>query len=226
VVDDDPDVRSLLARVLDAEGCAVSQASDGQQALACLSRRSPDLMLLDVMLQGENGFELLAAVRRTSDVPVIMLTGKDTEGDKVLGLRLGADDYVAKPFSTDELAARVSSVLRRSGRRAPAQPAETASTLDFGDLSIDALAREVKVLGTVIATTAREFDLLAFMARSPRQVFTRAQLLDHVWSSSSEWQDEGTVTEHVRRIRHKVERDPEHPRWIQTVRGVGYRFEP
>jgi DNA-binding response OmpR family regulator len=137
----------------------------------------------------------------------------------VLGLKLGADDYVVKPFSPAELAARIETVLRR------AKGAPTAQSMEFGRLSINIATREVRVDGEVRETTAKEFDLLAFLASSPRQVFTRDQLLDHVWASSADWQDSATVTEHVRRIRRKIEDDPDHPHWITTVRGVGYRFE-
>ncbi|MGH9919837.1 MAG: response regulator [Nitrososphaerales archaeon] len=222
VVDDDPDIRSTLTRLLRAEGYETERASSGPEAMDLMSRQRPDLVILDVMLGGESGFDILAAIRRTSDVPVILLTGRDEEADKVLGLRLGADDYVAKPFSSPELAARVATVLRRVDRREK----PNSESLQFGDLSIDLLSREVKVSEELVPTTAKEFDLLAFMARSPRQVFSREQLLEHVWGSSSEWQDDGTVTEHVRRVRRKIEPDPDRPRWVHTVRGVGYRFEP
>ncbi|MHB8328035.1 MAG: response regulator [Acidimicrobiales bacterium] len=222
VVDDDADVRSMLRRLLLSEGYEVEEAATSAETLTALSTVHPDLVILDVMLLGEDGFELLAAIRRSSDVPVILLTGRGREADRVIGLKLGADDYVVKPFSAAELAARVGTVLRRSGRsRTP-----VSTSLDFGYLVIDMLAREVHVGGNVIATTAKEFDLLVFLAGSPRQVFTRDQLLAHVWESSSEWQDAGTVTEHIRRVRRKIEPDPDHPRWVLTVRGIGYRFEP
>ena len=221
VVDDEPELRSLISRLLEAEGYEIERAATGDEAMENLSRRRPDLVILDVMLDGENGFDLLATIRRTSEVPVIMLSGRDSESDRVLGLRLGADDYVVKPFSADELAARVAAVLRRLDRPTTSE----ANLLSFETLSIDVLAREVKVAGQLIPTTAKEFDLLTFLARSPRQVFTRQQLLEQVWGSSADWQDDGTVTEHVRRLRRKIEADPEHPRRIRTVRGVGYRFE-
>ncbi|MHB8681609.1 MAG: response regulator [Acidimicrobiales bacterium] len=222
VVDDDPDVRSMLSRLLVAEGYDVEEASSGSETLTALAARRPDLVILDVMLTGEDGFDVLAALRRSSNVPVILLTGRGRETDRVLGLKLGADDYVVKPFSAAELAARVGTVLRRSGQR----PALSQATLDFGALVIDPLAREVHLDGELVPTTAKEFDLLTFLASSPRQVFTREQLLAHVWESSSDWQDAGTVTEHIRRVRRKIESDPDQPRWVRTVRGVGYRFEP
>jgi DNA-binding response OmpR family regulator len=221
VVDDDPEIRSLLVRLLEAEGYQVRDASTGQEALALLSTRPPDLMILDVMLASEDGFSILAHIRRTSDLPVILVTARSQESDRVFGLKLGADDYVVKPFSSAELAARIETVLRRTrGRRAA-----HLSSLVFDELEINPDAREVRVNGRKIELTAKEFELLVFLARSPRRVFTRGQLLAQVWDSSSEWQDANTVTEHVRRIRRKIEPKPGQPRWIVTVRGAGYRFE-
>jgi len=213
----------MLSRLLEVEGYKVAEATTGAEALGSLSAGPPDLVFLDVMLTTENGFDVLAAIRRTSDVPVILVTAKGQETDRVLGLKLGADDYVVKPFSPAELAARVGTVLRRSTNRSAPAP---SGQLEFGDLVIDTLAREIRVSGALVETTAKEFALLAFLAGSPRQVFTREQLLSQVWDSSSEWQDAGTVTEHIRRIRRKIEADPDSPRWVRTVRGVGYRFEP
>jgi DNA-binding response OmpR family regulator len=221
VVDDDPEIRGLLVRLLEAEGYQVRDASTGQEALALLSTRPPDLMILDVMLDTEDGFSILAQIRRTSDLPVILVTARSQESDRVFGLKLGADDYVVKPFSSAELAARIETILRRVRSRRPAH----LSSLVFDELEIDPDAREVRVLDTKIDLTAKEFELLLFLARSPRKVFTRGQLLAQVWDSSSEWQDENTVTEHVRRIRRKIEPQPDNPRWIVTVRGAGYRFE-
>ncbi len=221
VVDDDPEIRSLLVRLLEAEGYQVRDASTGQEALGLLSTRPPDLMILDVMLASEDGFSILAQIRRTSDLPVILVTARSQESDRVFGLKLGADDYVVKPFSSAELAARIETVLRRSrGRRL-----SHLTSLVFDGLEIDPDAREVRVHGDKIELTAKEFELLLFLARSPRRVFSRGQLLAQVWDSSSEWQDENTVTEHVRRIRRKIEPKPGQPRWIVTVRGAGYRFE-
>jgi len=211
----------MLVNLLDSDGYRSVQAATGAEAAQLLRERSPDLVLLDVMLYDEDGFDVLASMRRTSDVPVILLTGKVEENDRVLGLRLGADDYVMKPFSGPELLARVSSVLRRYS-----QPKAAHTTLDFGELLIDMRSREVRLGGVEVETTAKEFDLLAFLASSPRQVFTRDQLLDRVWGSSSDWQDAGTVTEHVRRIRRKLADGRNGEGWIHTVRGVGYRFEP
>src|SRR5579872_67824 len=176
VVDDEPDLREMLGRLLTTEGYDVDLADSGTTALAALERQRPDLVILDVMLNGEDGFDLLASIRRSSNVPVILLTGRGRESDRVLGLKLGADDYVVKPFSGAELAARVGTVLRRSGQR----PALSATTLDFGELVIDPLSREVHLADELVPTTAKEFDLLTFLASSPRQVFTREQLLAHV----------------------------------------------
>jgi two-component system, OmpR family, phosphate regulon response regulator PhoB len=219
-VDDEEIVRMMLARVLGEEGFEVIAASSAAEALEVVGTRPPDVVLLDVMLAGEDGLELLAELRRRNDVPVILLTAKGDESDRVLGLRLGADDYVVKPFSYPELAARITSVLRRTKARAP-----QGRRMAFGRLVIESGAREVFVDGNRITTTAKEFDLLAFLASSPRQVFSRQQLLQQVWESSQDWQDPATVTEHVRRLRHKIEDDPDDPKWIMTVRGVGYRFE-
>jgi len=222
VVEDDPDVRHLLLRLLEREAYEVVEATDALSAMEQLGRGDPDLVLLDVGLPGVDGMELLGRIRGRGDVPVIMLTGRAGEDDRIAGLRGGADDYVSKPFSAGELLARVESVLRR---RAPARSVVDGQ-LAFEGLVIDASAREVRVGDELVAVTAKEFDLLAFLASTPRQVFTREQLLRHVWDSSVEWQDDATVTEHVRRVRRKIEVDPDQPRWLVTVRGVGYRFEP
>ena len=218
-MDDDDDVRVMLARLLTAEGYDVLEAGTGSAAMGLLESNDVDLVVLDVMLGSEDGRDVLAAIRRTAEIPVIMLTGRGHESDRVLGLKLGADDYVVKPFSPAELAARIATVLRRS------KPRGSASLLEFDGLRVDTASREVWVGGQHVEMTAKEFDLLAFVAASPRQVFTREQLLEHVWGSSSAWQDPSTVTEHVRRIRRKIEVDPDNPRWVRTVRGVGYRFE-
>ncbi len=221
VVDDEPMVREVVVAYLEREGFDVVEASTGPAALDSVSTRRPDLVVLDIMLPEIDGFSVLTELRRSADIPVILLTARTEEPDRVLGLELGADDYVVKPFSPRELVARVRSVLRRSGR-SPA-PAEV---LEFDDLRIDEQAREVTLAGKQIEMTPKEFDLIAFLARSPRQVFSRGQLLEQVWDSSPDWQDPSTVTVHVRRLRRKIESDPEAPRWITTVWGVGYRFEP
>lgn len=220
-MDDEPRVREVVVSYLENEGFETRQAADGAEARRLLEDFLPDLVLLDVMFPGASGLDLLADIRaRGSELGVILLTARAEEADRVGGLELGADDYVVKPFSPRELVARVKSVLRRS------TPAGLSEVADFGPLLIDPVAREVIVEGRSIELTAREFDLLAFLAASPRQVFSRAELLEHVWNSSSDWQDPATVTVHVRRIRQKVEDDPQEPRWLRTVWGIGYRFEP
>jgi DNA-binding response OmpR family regulator len=228
VVDDEPMLRNLLSRLLRMEGYEVIEAEDGQVALEKVAAQRPDLVLLDVMLPVRDGLDVLGDLRQTSDVPVILVSALGEEADRVLGLKMGADDYVVKPFSAAELSARIESVLRRAQSRADgAGPADgAANRLSFDGLSIDLGTREVTIGGETPDLTAKEFDLLAFLAASPRQVFSRDQLLHQVWGSSSAWQSDATVTEHVRRLRRKVEEDPDNPRWITTVRGVGYRFEP
>ena len=227
VVDDEPMVREVVARYLEREGFRVHEEATGDGALAWLSSNTPQLVVLDVMLPGVDGVSILRRIRAGGSLPVILLTARAEETDRVLGLEFGADDYVVKPFSPRELAARVRSVLRRTGAgQATPQP----SRLDFGDLSIDAGTREVFV--TTGGTTAerrltpKEFDLLLVLACSPRQVFSRRQLLEIVWDSAPEYQDPATVTVHLGRLRQKLELDPNEPRWLTTVWGVGYRFEP
>ena len=224
VVDDDEQLAALLVLVLEGEGYPVTVARDAESAIGEVKRASTDLVVLDISLGADDGRIVLSQIRELGDLPVILISGKGDTADRVLGLRLGADDYLSKPFSPVELVARVESVLRRVGRSKPAPPT-SAAVVNVG-IHLDERTREVIVDGSPVDLTAKEFDLLAFLVRSPRQVFSRGQLLEHVWSSRSEWQDEATVTEHVRRVRHKVEKDPEHPKLITTVRGVGYRYEP
>ena len=216
-------MRGLLVRLLQDAGYEVFEADDALAAMEHLGANPPDLVLLDVVLPGIDGLDLLRRIRTKSPVPIIMLTGRTAEADRIEGLRSGADDYVLKPFSPGELVARVESVLRRSE---PQAALVEQAVLVFDGLEIDPGAREVRVKGATVPVTAREFDLLAFLASSPRQVFTREQLLRQVWDSSAQWQDDATVTEHVRRVRKKIEADPDRPHWLVTVRGVGYRFEP
>jgi two-component system phosphate regulon response regulator PhoB len=220
VVDDDARVRTVVCWQLEAEGYRVREAADGNTAWQVVTDERPDLLVLDLSLPGLSGLDLLRRLREAGDgLPVVVLSGRSGEGDRILGLDLGADDYLVKPFSLGELAARVRSVLRRSGDHPAART--SAPDVPASDLSIDPWAREVALDGEHVALTAREFDLLAFLAAHPRQVFTRAQLLEQVWSSSASWQKETTVTEHVHRLRHKL--GPHH---LVTVRGVGYRLEP
>lgn len=220
VVDDEPMVREVITRYLENDGHQVTVVADGGEALR-LSLQVPfDLIVLDLMLPSVDGLSVLRELRRRSGTPVIVLSARGDEADRVLGLELGADDYVVKPFSPREITARVASVLRRSHQPAP------SARLRFGELTIDEATREVHVGGVPVDLTRREFDLLAFLAHAPRQVFSRAQLLEHVWDSSPEWQDPATVTVHIGHLRQKIEADPGRPRRLVTIRGVGYRFEP
>jgi DNA-binding response OmpR family regulator len=220
VVDDEPTVREVVAHYLERDGYVVHQLDRGDLVAEAVKTFQPDLIVLDIMLPGLSGLDVLRAIG-PNRVPVIMLTARVEEADRVLGLELGADDYVTKPFSPRELVARVRSVLRRTQASASVE-----ETLRFDDLTIERASREVTVGTDLVALTAKEFDLLAHLATSPRQVFSRSQLLRDVWDSSPEYQDPATVTVHVRRLRHKIEANPESPRWITTVWGVGYRFEP
>ena len=220
VVDDEPTVREVVVQYLQRDGYVVHELDRGDLVAETVTTFHPDLIVLDIMLPGLSGLEVLRAIG-PNKIPVIMLTARVEEADRVLGLELGADDYVTKPFSPRELVARVRTVLRRAQA-----PTGVAETLRFDDLVIDRSSREVTLDAQVLALTAKEFDLLAYLATSPRQVFSRSQLLHDVWDSSPEYQDPATVTVHVRRLRHKIEVDPESPRWITTVWGVGYRFEP
>jgi len=220
VVDDDLDLVDVVRTALEREGFAVDDAGDGESALTKIAGDTPELVVLDLGLPKVRGLEVLRQVRVDNPVPVIVLSGRSDEADRIVGLELGADDYVVKPFSPRELVARVRSVLRRS--RGPRRHGR----LEFDDLGLDLTTREVWSCGVPVELRRREFDLLAFLCSSPRQVFTRGQLLHHVWDSEPEWQGVGTVSEHVHRLRAKVEVDPARPRHIMTVRGVGYRFVP
>ncbi len=219
VVDDEPMVREVLTRYLEHDGFTVVEAADGDEAVAKLDETDPDLVLLDLMLPKRHGLEVLRHARTTGDVPVILLTALGDEQDRVAGLELGADDYVVKPFSPREVAARVRSVLRRS------TPEAGPASIEFGDITMDTGRRLVQRAGESVELTRLEFDLLAFLATKPGQVVSRDELLESVWESSSQWQDPATVTVHVRRLRQKLEADPSAPRHLLTVYGVGYRFE-
>ena len=220
VVDDDLDLVDVVRTALEREGFAVDDASDGATALDKIADDTPELVVLDLGLPKVRGLDVLRQVRADTAVPVIVLSGRSDEADRIIGLELGADDYVVKPFSPRELVARVRSVLRRS--RTTGLP----STLSFPGLELDLATREVRVRDNTVELRRREFDLLAFLCSSPRQVFTREQLLRLVWDSEPEWQGIGTVSEHVHRLRAKVEINPAKPCHILTVRGVGYRFVP
>ena len=219
VVDDEPTVREVVVHYLERDGYVVHSLDRGDLVNEAITTFQPDLIVLDIMLPGLSGLDVLRTIG-PNKVPVIMLTARVEEADRILGLELGADDYVTKPFSPRELVARVRTVLRRAQ-----SPVVSEETIRFDDLVIERRSREVTLSSRLVSLTAKEFDLLAFLATSPRQVFSRSQLLHAVWDSSPEFQDPATVTVHVRRLRHKIEVDPENPRWITTVWGIGYRFE-
>jgi DNA-binding response OmpR family regulator len=221
VIEDDPTIAEVVCRYLQRDGFEVESVTDGRRAVELATARPPDLMILDLMLPGLDGLEVFRRVRAVAPTPVIMLTARGDESDRVMGLELGADDYVAKPFSPRELVARVRSVLRRA--KGSLEPVGT-KVVEIGDLRVDLGAREVVRDGEPISLTVREFELLAFLMLHPHRVFRREELLDHVWGYT--FGDTSTVTVHVRRLREKVERDPASPVHIQTVWGVGYRFEP
>jgi two-component system response regulator ResD len=222
VVDDEPTIGEVVSRYLERAGYATRVAGDGDRALALHGERAADLIVLDLMLPGTDGLEVMRRVRkdRTGHPAIILLTAKGEESDRIVGLRLGADDYVVKPFSPAELVARVDAVLRRVDPEPEHEP-----PLEFGSLRIEPAARRVTVDGAECALTMREYELLLFLARHPGQAFSRNALMDRVWGYSF-YTDTSTVTVHIRRLRAKVERDPARPRHIETVWGVGYRFAP
>jgi DNA-binding response OmpR family regulator len=224
IVDDEPTIVEVVGLYLQREGFRVVTAADGAAALSMVEQQRPDLVVLDLMLPGLGGLEVTKRLRAAGALPIIMLTARGEETDRVVGLELGADDYVTKPFSARELVARVKAVLRRS--RPEAEPAEPAasSALAIGGLRMDPAARTVSLDGQPINLTVREFDLLLFLMRHPGQVFTREQLLDNVWGYTFA-SDMGTVTVHIRRLREKIERDPANPVFLQTIWGVGYKLE-
>ena len=221
VVEDEPSIAEVISLYLRRAGYQVQTFADGRAAQEALSKRPPDLVILDVMLPGVDGFALTRYLRDRSDVPIILLTSRRDETDRIAGLELGADDYVVKPFSPQELVSRVRAVLRR----AKGAQTDAGAPLAFPDLAIDPPTRLVTARGLEIALTAKEFDLLYHLARHPRQVFSRDQLLEAVWGSS-DYIDAGTITVHIRRLREKIESDPAEPVHLVTVWGVGYKFEP
>lgn len=219
VVDDDPGIRDLLRMILSEGGFQVLDAASGREVEPMVVSHAPDLVLLDLGLPDVGGLDVLIDVTRRHDIPVIILSGRNGETDRVIGLDLGADDYVTKPFSSRELLARVRAAIRRRHRE------PVAAVLDFGDLRINPATHDVTVDGDPVELTPKEFDILTHLSASPRQVFSRTQLLSAVWHSLPDWQDDATVAEHIHRLRRKL--DPANRnRWIHTVRGVGYRFVP
>lgn len=219
VVDDEPQVREIVASYLEREGFTVRTAADGTEALVELARQRADLVVLDLMLPGVDGLTVLRRLRESGDeVPVIVLSARGRESERVAGLELGADDYLAKPASPREVAARARAVLRRAKSAGP-------STIEVGELSIDVTGRRLTKAGEEVELPPKEFDLLVRLASTPGEVHSRADLLRDVWGSSPDWQDPGTVTVHVRRLRRKLETDPAAPKHLMTVYGVGYRFD-
>ena len=222
IIEDEPSIAEVVHLYLRRAGYQVNAVQDGKAALETLAQHMPDLVVLDLMLPKVDGLSITRWIRDRSDVPIIMLTARRNEADRIAGLEMGADDYVVKPFSPQELVSRVRAVLRRtrsSGETTSDQP------LIFDDLQINPVTRLVSTRGEEIVLTAKEFDMLWLLARHPRQVFTRDQLLERVWGMS-DFIDPGTVTVHVRRLREKIELDASNPEHILTVWGVGYKFEP
>jgi DNA-binding response OmpR family regulator len=223
VVEDDRTVSEVVTRYLEREGFVVEVAYDGAVALERALAEPPELVVLDLMIPTLDGFEVCRRLRATAPVPVIMLTARGEEADRIVGLELGADDYVSKPFSPRELTARIKAVLRRAGGSV-ATAGEQPTTLTAGALEVDTVAHEARCDGALVSLTSREFDLLVHFMRHPRRAFRREQLLEQVWGFA--YGDTSTVTVHVRRLREKIEPDPADPRYVCTVWGVGYRFEP
>lgn len=229
VVDDDEGVRTSVTWALEADGFDVVAVDNGLAAMREIDAQRPSLMVLDLSLPGLGGLDVLTRLRTSEaqkgerHLPIIVLSGRDSETDRIVGLDLGADDYLVKPFSPGELAARARSVLRRSADQGVAgkQPFRPTGT----GVEIDRESRNVWVDGTAVELAAKEFELLAYLVDHPRRACSRSELLAAVWSSSTGWQTEATVTEHVYRLRQKIEPDPQRPRWLRTVRAIGYRWE-
>ncbi len=220
VVDDEKPLVDLVSRYLQREGYQVHAAYDGPEALAVIGRVDPDVVVLDLMLPGLDGLEVVRRIREQSDPYIVMLTARTEEVDRIVGLRVGADDYVTKPFSPNELVARIQAMLRRPRRT---RPAPDTALRTCGDLTIDPTGREVTVAGEPIELTKLEFDLLDTLSAQPRVVFTKDQLLDHVWGSAA-YRDDHVVAVHIANLRRKLGDTSEEPRYIRTVRGVGYRM--
>jgi len=222
IVEDEPSISEVVCLYLTRAGYQVLSAADGLEALNILDRHMPDLVILDLMLPKIDGLKITRLLREHNDLPIIMLTARREEADRITGLELGADDYVVKPFSPQELVSRVRAVLRRS-QGSP--PESHARSLTFSELTIDPKTRLVTAQGREIVLTVKEFDMLWLLACHPRQVFTRDELLEQVWGLS-DYIDPGTVTVHIRRLREKIETNPSNPAHLLTVWGLGYKFEP
>ncbi|HIV87326.1 MAG TPA: response regulator transcription factor [Candidatus Pygmaiobacter gallistercoris] len=217
IAEDDRDIRGVLRLYLESEGLEVIEAEDGEQALALARERAPDMAILDVMMPGLDGYALTRALRGISDLPILILSAKSRDEDKILGLNLGADDYLAKPFNPVEVVARVKAQLRRAGRR-------TSGSLTAGGLTLDAAALEVTRDGQSISLTPMEYKILSTLMRSPGRIFTKLQLYESAAGSYFEG-DDNTMMVHISKLREKIEEDPRNPRRILTVRGLGYKFE-
>ncbi len=222
LVEDEPSIAEVVTLYLKRAGYQVMAFDDGAAALEQLKQKMPDLLILDLMVPNVDGYEITRWLRDRSDVPIIMLTARRSEADRIAGLEMGADDYVVKPFSPQELVSRVRAVFRRTHRGGEEQEEQT---IDFGDLRIDPQTRLVHLQEKEISLTSKEYELLWHLANHPRQVFSRDQLLERIWGIS-DYIDPGTVTVHIRRLREKIEPDPSNPRHLLTVWGVGYKFEP
>ncbi|MFP4148418.1 MAG: winged helix-turn-helix domain-containing protein [Nitriliruptoraceae bacterium] len=220
LVEDEKSIAEGLAITLEAEGFQVAWVKDGLDAIPAWERIRPDLVILDLMLPGMSGTEICRVLRSRSDVPIIMLTAREAEVDRVVGLELGADDYVTKPFSTRELLARIKAILRRAPM---VEPMAEEGPVEASGVRVDRVRHEVQVDGQVVDLPPKEFDLLAFLVEHAGRVLTRGQLIDEVWGSDYVG-DTKTLDVHIRRLRTRIERDPHAPERIQTVRGVGYRF--
>jgi DNA-binding response OmpR family regulator len=220
VVDDDADARMTAANAIAPAGYRVVEASDGEAALEALRVQPIDVVVLDLGLPGRNGLDVLLSLRQHSDVPVLIVSATTDPTTRVAAFRFGADDFLVKPIFPAELVARMSTVMRRT------HGASRMQVFHFGDLRFDNEARELRRGDELIELTPKEYELLLFFVSNPRQVFSRAQILEKVWNSSAEWQQVSTVTEHVRKLRLKIEADATNPRWIQTIRNIGYRFDP
>ncbi|THF72796.1 response regulator transcription factor [Cohnella fermenti] len=223
VADDETNITDVCRRYLEREGYQVMTARDGLEALELWSSTKPDLIVLDLMMPHKDGWQVCKEIRQTEDIPIIMLTARGEEQDRLMGLTWGADDYLTKPFSPRELVLRVRAILRRVRRGQPVQDASSEQAIQFEGLTIQAGKRRVEVCGQAIELTVTEFELLHLLASHPDQVFSRSQILNKVWDFSYEG-DTTTVTVHIRRLREKIEPNPSEPRYIKTVWGIGYKF--